>query len=339
MTDWAYAVSDSKDMLKVDGDTVTIPEGVHIDTLTATDVSFLVVDGSLGYLTGSATAVTGTGHVELIEKARINCLEVVFVDEVSDSSVDFVSRAHIDEAHESAIEYLGDSAHIGSLHASSVHHMNDNSYIGAASSSFVAEMFGYSRISFLDYGSHVAFAGGNAFIECVASTSTVGVVEGEAVVRCNRGVVNVARGIATVVNEEGGFVDRSVGNALVSERRTGMIIPDFEGQCRHNNKNLLVYKVTNKEGVSGASYGKPTRWAVGATVTCDDWDPRTQCGGGLHVSATIADAITQGDYRYGEARFFLCEVDPEALVTLSAVKAKAPSVHVVAEVDRTGKPL
>ena len=54
---------------------------------------------------------------------------------------------------------------------------------------------------------------------------------------------------------------------------------------------VRLYKTLPADCVSGRDYEKPTRWEVGKTVECDDWDPGARQGHGLYLHGTIAHAF------------------------------------------------
>lgn len=54
---------------------------------------------------------------------------------------------------------------------------------------------------------------------------------------------------------------------------------------------VRLYKTLPADCVSGRDYGKPTRWEVGKTVECDEWDPGASEGNGLYLHGTIAHAF------------------------------------------------
>lgn len=54
---------------------------------------------------------------------------------------------------------------------------------------------------------------------------------------------------------------------------------------------VRLYKTLPADRVSGRDYEKPTRWEVGETVECDDWDPGARQGHGLYLHGTIAHAF------------------------------------------------
>lgn len=342
MTDWAYTVSKGDESkLEVNDYTITIPEGEEVNTLTVTDVPELVVHGDLKRLEGSVEHLSGMGEVEHIENASIRAIDCKDIGRVDDSSIHLVSSSYIATVSGSTIEGLFGSAHIEHLSNSKVANMHDNSYIWRTQHSSLSSMRNHSRISFLMNDSYVSHALHSAVIDHVGRRSSIGLVEDEAVINENFGVVYVARHDAVIINRGGGFVDYHSDGVLVVDRPfSESCSVSVAEQCRRNsNGNLLVYKVADKDGITGQGYNKPTHWKVGETVTCDDWSAEPVCGYGLHVSATIADALRNCDINWNEGRFFLCEVDPETLVTITDRKAKAPSVHVVAEVDQTGTPL
>ena len=99
---------------------------------------------------------------------------------------------------------------------------------------------------------------------------------------------------------------------------------------------VIVYKAVDADLRSARGFEYP----IGETVTCPDWDPVPECGGGLHLSPHPAQAR---DYYRGAARFLRCAVPVDALTiidgdaTYMTPKLKARTVRVLCEVDVHGR--
>ncbi|WP_147252571.1 hypothetical protein [Micromonospora endolithica] len=103
---------------------------------------------------------------------------------------------------------------------------------------------------------------------------------------------------------------------------------------------VILYKALGDDLTAGGNYGKPTVYTVGDTVTCDDWDDRDECGGGLHFSPTSPTPHMATQYRYDATRWLAVEVDAATLRPITGggtPKAKAPACRVLHEVDAFGR--
>ena len=103
---------------------------------------------------------------------------------------------------------------------------------------------------------------------------------------------------------------------------------DLHG-ARVTRGRITVYK-----GVAAdlrSAYG--VRYPIGETVTCDDWNPAAECGGGLHFSPSP----TSTESYCTPVRYLECTVKLADVVPLGD-KIKAPACRVVREVDRWGVP-
>ena len=100
---------------------------------------------------------------------------------------------------------------------------------------------------------------------------------------------------------------------------------------------VKLYKALPDDLTSGLLYGRPTVWAVGEEVTCDDWRADDKCGGGLHLSPTPGHAWQHLDYET-RPRFLECVAPIDTIIPLhgDVAKCKAPRVRVVREVDMAG---
>ncbi|WP_159626744.1 DUF7666 domain-containing protein [Actinomyces sp. zg296] len=120
-------------------------------------------------------------------------------------------------------------------------------------------------------------------------------------------------------------------------------IPPKEWVKRYGVKvsgdTVTLFKALPLDMTSGKEYGRLTHWAVGETVTCDDWDKTPECGGGLHLCPTPGHAIYYSDDL--RPRFLECEAPIEDLVPIAGkvAKCKVKAVRVVREVDWVGRPL
>jgi hypothetical protein len=96
---------------------------------------------------------------------------------------------------------------------------------------------------------------------------------------------------------------------------------------------VILFKAVSPDLHAGEAYGRPTRYAVGSTVTAADWRDDFECGGGLHLSPTPDQAAA---YRNSEATRFLKVSTPLAGVRPIGDKCKVRTLAVLAEVDING---
>ena len=100
-----------------------------------------------------------------------------------------------------------------------------------------------------------------------------------------------------------------------------------------------LYKATDGDLTAGHSY-RPVRYDVGTEPVAPDFDARSECGGGLHLSPTTGQATT---YRSDASRWVRVEVPVGEIVPIPSLlsgavaKCKVRTCRVVAEVDRDGR--
>ena len=100
-----------------------------------------------------------------------------------------------------------------------------------------------------------------------------------------------------------------------------------------------LYKATDGDLTAGHSY-RPVRYDVGTEPVAPDFDARSKCGGGLHLSPTTGQATT---YRSDASRWVRVEVPVGEIVPIPSLlsgavaKCKVRTCRVVAEVDRNGR--
>ena len=110
---------------------------------------------------------------------------------------------------------------------------------------------------------------------------------------------------------------------------------DHGGVERVGRSSVILYKAVDANLRSARGHAYP----IGEVVTCPDWTDTNDCGGGLHLSPSPAEAR----YYFDDAtRFLRCEVAVKELRPIpgsGAAKAKARVVKVLGEVDRWGDPV
>ena len=110
---------------------------------------------------------------------------------------------------------------------------------------------------------------------------------------------------------------------------------DFHGVTIDDDGNAHLFKAVDAELTAGHSW-TPTAYAIGSDQRCDEWVDNHDCGGGLHVCPTARQARNH----YADATRYLEVTAPlDSIRPIDATKCKAPTVHVLREVDIDGQPL
>ena len=103
---------------------------------------------------------------------------------------------------------------------------------------------------------------------------------------------------------------------------------------------VILWKALGESKTSGERFGCPVTWEAGYSVSCDDWDPTPECGGGLHLSPYPREAIT---YLKDATRMFKCVATLTDIVPIiynnDSDKCKVKSVRVIDETNMDGTPL
>ena len=103
---------------------------------------------------------------------------------------------------------------------------------------------------------------------------------------------------------------------------------------------VILWKALGESKTSGERFGCPVTWEAGYSVSCDDWDPTPECGGGLHLSPYPREAIT---YLKDATRMFKCVATLTDIVPIiynnDSDKCKVKSVRVIEETNIDGTPL
>ena len=104
-----------------------------------------------------------------------------------------------------------------------------------------------------------------------------------------------------------------------------------------NGEEVLLYKALSDDLISGKVCGSRVKWPTSGVVSCDDWKPTNECGGGLHLSPHPYQAVA---YCGSEARrVLLCSAKLEDVFPIPTSlhpKCKARSVTVLREVALGG---
>ena len=100
----------------------------------------------------------------------------------------------------------------------------------------------------------------------------------------------------------------------------------------------VVYKAVSGNWTTGEGYDKPTKWAVGEVVACDDWENAPKMGHGLHFSLNPADAVGYAPDLLA-CHLLACSINVDDAVYIEgADQVKAPSCTVLRELALDGSP-
>ena len=110
---------------------------------------------------------------------------------------------------------------------------------------------------------------------------------------------------------------------------------ELHGVTIDDDGNAHLYKAVDDSLTAGHSW-TPTTYAIGSDPRCDEWLDNNNCGGGLHVCPTAWQALDH----YAEATRYLETAAPlDSIRPIDATKCKAPTVHVLREVDLYMRPV
>ena len=109
---------------------------------------------------------------------------------------------------------------------------------------------------------------------------------------------------------------------------------ELHGVTIDDDGNAHLYKAVDDNLTAGHSW-TPTTYAIGGDPRCNEWLANNCCGFGLHVCPTAWQARDH----YSDATRYLEVTAPLAsLRPIDATKCKAPTVHVLREVDLNMRP-
>ena len=200
------------------------------------------------------------------------------------------------------------------------------------------------------YDSATVWASGSATVR--ASGSATVEASGSATVEAWGSATVRAWGSATVQASGSATVEAApyVAVHLLSARATvtgGVVIDiasldqndprtwcEIHGVTIDDDGNAHLYKAVDDSLTAGHSW-TPTTYAIGSDPRCDEWLDNNNCGGGLHVCPTAWQALDH----YAEATRYLETAAPlDSIRPIDATKCKAPTVHVLREVDLNMRP-
>ena len=225
----------------------------------------------------------------------------------------------------------------------------------------IGRVYGYATVESVSGNAQVGDVSDDARVESVSDDAQVGHVHGNAKVL---GVYDYAKigsvsGYAMVSLYDYARVKRQLGahaiafvhspDAMVSGANVidmaGTESHDPEMWAAHTTADVLdgevvLWKALGADLTSGEEFGRPVKWEVGQEVSCDDWDPTTECGGGLHLSPHPYEAIM---YREEATRMLKCSATMSDIVPIicdnDSDRCKVKSVRVIDETNMDGTPL
>ena len=104
---------------------------------------------------------------------------------------------------------------------------------------------------------------------------------------------------------------------------------ELHGVMVDDDGNAHLYKAVDDNLTAGHSW-TPTAYTLGSDPRCNEWLANNCCGFGLHICPTAWQALDH----YAEATRYLEVTAPlGSLRPIDATKCKAPTVHVLREVD------
>ena len=110
---------------------------------------------------------------------------------------------------------------------------------------------------------------------------------------------------------------------------------ELQGVTIDDDGNAHLYKAVDDNLTAGHSW-TPTAYTIGSDPRCNQWLANNSCGFGLHVCPTARQALDH----YAEATRYLEVTAPLAsLRPIDATKCKAPTAHVLREVDLNMRPV
>ena len=110
---------------------------------------------------------------------------------------------------------------------------------------------------------------------------------------------------------------------------------ELHGVTIDDDGNAHLYKAVDDNLTAGHSW-TPTAYTLGSDPRCNQWLANNSCGFGLHICPTARQARDH----YSDATRYLEVTAPLAsLRPIDATKCKAPTVHVLREVDLNMRPV
>ena len=216
----------------------------------------------------------------------------------------------------------------------------------------IRDVSGDARIGHVSGDAQVGDVSGDAQVGDVSGAARIGRVSGDARIRRVFDSAQVSLyGHARVEHPLGAHAVAYLHspNAWASGAHvidmTKVDLHDPETWAAHKAADLvdgevILWKALGESKTSGEEFGRPVKWEVGQEVSCDDWNPTPECGGGLHLSPHPYEAIM---YREEATRMLKCSATMSDIVPIiysnDSDKCKVKSVRVIAETNMDGTPL
>ena len=303
--------------------------------------------------------VSGNAQVESVsDDATVESVsDNAKIRHVRDESTIMVVRGSVE------IESVSDDAEVRHVHGNAkVRHVHDYAH--------VEDVFGNSKIEIVSGNATVESVSGNAQVGDVSGNAQVESVSDDAQVRHVHGNAKVmgvydyakigsVYGYAMVSLYDYARVKHQLGahaiafvhspDAMVS----GANVIDMAGTESHDPEmwaahtaadvldgEVVLWKALGADLTSGEEFGRPVKWEVGQEVSCDDWNPTPECGGGLHLSPHPYEAIM---HRKEAARMLKCSATMSDIVPIicnnDSDECRVKSVRVIDETNMDGTPL
>jgi 2-keto-4-pentenoate hydratase/2-oxohepta-3-ene-1,7-dioic acid hydratase in catechol pathway len=110
---------------------------------------------------------------------------------------------------------------------------------------------------------------------------------------------------------------------------------DFHAVERdHERDAVILFKAVTSRLTAGERYDAVILYEIGTDVTAPDWRADSNCGGGLHLSPTVAMARNYGAGR--STRYLKVRTPAAGVRPLGVDKCKVRTLTVLAEVDLDG---
>ena len=110
---------------------------------------------------------------------------------------------------------------------------------------------------------------------------------------------------------------------------------ELHGVTIDDDGNTHLYKAVDDNLTAGHSW-TPTAYALGSDPRCSEWLDNNSCGFGLHACPTAWQAR---DHYSAATRYLEVTAPLDSIRPIDATKCKAPTVHVLREVDLNMRPV
>ena len=110
---------------------------------------------------------------------------------------------------------------------------------------------------------------------------------------------------------------------------------ELHGVTIDDDGNAHLYKAVDDNLTAGHLW-TPTTYAIGSDPRCNEWLNSNSCGFGLHICPTAWQAR---DHYSAATRYLEVTAPLDSIRPIDATKCKAPTVHVLREVDLNMRPV